>query len=157
MAVLERKSMTKKEKILQIVKFALFSASAAIIQVVSYEIIAYICRKSFSLTEEQYYWSVYAVSLVLSVVWNFTFNRKFTFKSATNVPIAMLKVLAFYAVFAPLSIWWGDALVSIGWDGDLVLVITMLINFVTEFLYDDFIVFKKDKAKDKNGKSQDDE
>ena len=92
MAVLERKSMTKKEKILQIVKFALFSASAAIIQVVSYEIIAYICRKSFSLTEEQYYWSVYAVSLVLSVVWNFTFNRKFTFKSATNVPIAMLKV-----------------------------------------------------------------
>ena len=107
--------MTKKEKILQIIKFTLFSASAAIIQIASYEAIALVCRKGFSFTEEQYYWGVYIISLVLSVVWNFTFNRKFTFKSATNVPIAMLKVLAFYAVFTPLSTWWGDALVSIGW------------------------------------------
>ena len=155
MAVFGEKGMTKKEKILQIIKFTLFSASAAIIQIASYEAIAFVCRKGFSFTEEQYYWGVYIISLVLSVVWNFTFNRKFTFKSATNVPIAMLKVLAFYAVFTPLSTWWGDALVSIGWDDTLVLIITMLINFVTEFLYDDFVVFKKDKSKDKNSESQD--
>lgn len=137
--------MTKKEKILQIVKFTLFSISAGIIQFGSFELIAWICRFAFSLTEEQYYWGVYLTALTLSVLWNFTFNRKFTFKSATNVPIAMLKVLAFYLVFTPLSMWWGDALVSIGWDDTLVLALTMIINFVTEFIYDDLFVFRKPK------------
>ena len=148
--------MTKKEKFIQIVKFTLFSISAGVIQFGSYELLAWICRLAFSLTETQYYWGVYLTSLTLSVLWNFTFNRKFTFKSATNVPIAMLKVLAFYAVFTPLSTWWGDALVNIGWNDTLVLALTMVINFVTEFIYDDLIVFRKPKTQPKEEETAED-
>lgn len=85
------------------------------------------------------------VSLVLSVLWNFTLNRKYTFCSANNVPVAMLKVAAFYAVFAPLSVWWTGALTGegIGWNPFLVEILTMLVNFVTEYLYDRFFVFGK--------------
>ena len=140
--------MTKKEKLIQIVKFTLFSISAGIIQIVSFELLALLCRGVFSLTDEQYYWGVYLTSLTLSVLWNFTFNRKFTFKDASNVPIAMLKVFLFYLVFTPLSTWGGDALVKIGWDDTLVLAITMVINFVTEFIYDDLFVFRKKKVEE---------
>ena len=79
---------------------------------------------------------------MLSIIWNFTFNRKFTFKSAKNVPIAMLLVLAYYCVFTPLSIWWGIALTNIGWNEYLVLFITMVINLITEFLWTRFVVYK---------------
>ena len=140
--------MTKKEKLIQIVKFTLFSISAGIIQIVSFELLALLCRGVFSLTDEQYYWGVYLTSLTLSVLWNFTFNRKFTFKDASNVPIAMLKVFLFYLVFTPLSTWGGDALVKIGWDDTLVLAITMVITFVTEFIYDDLFVFRKKKVEE---------
>ena len=89
------------------------------------------------------YWISYLSALILSVIWNFTLNRKFTFHSAGNVPLAMLKVAVFYAIFTPLSTWWGHALTEIGWNNDLVFVGTMLINFVTEYLYDRFVVFGK--------------
>ena len=84
------------------------------------------------------------ISLVLSVLWNFTFNRKFTFQSASNVPIAMLKVAAYYVVFTPLSTWWTAALTGpLGWNPYLVEALTMIVNFVTEFLYQRFYVFGK--------------
>lgn len=135
-------SDTKKE-IIRTIKFILFSASAGIIQVLS-----------FTLFEEVFHlihWVSYLASLVLSVLWNFTLNRKFTFCSANNVPVAMLKVAAFYLVFTPLSTWWTAVLTGaeIGWNEYLVLVMTMLINFATEYLYDRFFVFGKsiDSAK----------
>ena len=81
--------------------------------------------------------------LTLSVLYNFTLNRRFTFKSANNVPLAMLLVALYYAVFTPLSTWWGDALDKIGWNEYLILALTMLANFVTEFLYQRFVVFGK--------------
>ena len=88
------------------------------------------------------YWVSYGIALVLSVIWNFTFNRKFTFKSATNIPIAMLKVAAYYAVFTPLSMLLEYFLAdNLGWNEYLVTGINMLINFVTEFLYQRFFVF----------------
>lgn len=129
-------SDTKKE-IMRTIKFVLFSASAGIIQVLS-----------FTLFEEVFHlihWVSYMASLVLSVLWNFTLNRKFTFCSANNVPIAMLKVAAFYLVFTPISTWWTAVLTGakIGWNEYLVLIMTMLINFVTEYLYDRFFVFGK--------------
>ena len=100
------------------------------------------------------HWISYLVSLCLSVLWNFTLNRKFTFCSANNIPIAMMKVAVFYLVFTPLSTWWTAVLTSegIGWNEYLVLAGTMLINFVTEYLYDRFIVFGKsiDTAIEKN-------
>ena len=98
-------------------------------------------------------WLSYLLSLILSVLWNFTLNRKFTFCSANNVPIAMLKVAGFYLVFTPLSTWWTAVLTgaNVGWNEYLVLIITMLINFVTEYLFDRFFVFGKsiDSAKKK--------
>lgn len=123
----------KKKELIRAVKFTLFSASAGIIQ-----------AATFALMYEVFhwvYWVSYLVSLVLSVLWNFTLNRNITFKSASNIPVAMLKVAAFYAVFTPLSTWGGAALEKNGWNGFLVFVITMLLNFVLEFLYDRFFVF----------------
>lgn len=135
---------TKKE-LLRTVKFVMFSISAGVIQVAS-----------FTLMEELMHlphWVSYLVSLVLSVLWNFTLNRKFTFCSANNVPLAMLQVALFYLVFTPLSTWWTAVLTGpeMGWNEYLVLASTMIINFVTEYLYDRFVVFGKsiDTAKKK--------
>ncbi len=123
----------KKTELMRAVKFTLFSISAGIIQTVSFTVM-------YELLHIEY-WISYLVSLVLSVLWNFTLNRNITFKSAANIPIAMAKVAAFYVVFTPLSTWGGAALEQIGWNGFLVFVITMLLNFVLEFLYDRFFVF----------------
>lgn len=84
----------------------------------------------------------YFVALALSVIFNFTANRKYTFRSANNVPIAMAKVLGYYLVFTPLSIWWGEALAQHGWNEFAILVPTMLVNAVTEFLFNRFVVFR---------------
>lgn len=125
----------KKKELLRTIKFVLFSISAGVIQVVS-----------FTLMEELLYlthWLSYLISLVLSVLWNFTLNRKFTFCSANNVPVAMAKVAGFYLVFTPLSTWWTAVLTGMGWNEYLVLALTMLVNFVTEYIFDRYVVFGK--------------
>ncbi len=126
---------TKKE-LIRTLKFVLFSASAGIIQ-----------AASFALFEELIHlkhWQSYLFALVLSVLWNFTLNRKFTFYSANNIPIAMLKVAVFYVIFTPLSTWWTAVFTDdFGVNEYLVLIVTMVINFVTEYLYDRFVVFGK--------------
>lgn len=124
---------TKKE-LMRSLKFTLFSISAGLIQIVSYTLF----MEVFHLVP----WVSYLISLTLSVVWNFTLNRKYTFHSANNVPVAMLKVLAFYLVFTPLSTWWTKALTEAGWNAYLVEFLTMLVNFVTEFLFQRFVVFR---------------
>ena len=133
----------KKKEFIRTLKFTLFSISAGVIQVVS-DIV-------FNELLHFVPWLSYLLSLILSVVWNFTLNRKFTFCSANNVPIAMLKVAGFYLVFTPVSTWWTAALTGagIGWNEYLVLAMTMIINFVTEYLFDRFFVFGKsiDSAK----------
>ena len=133
--VAETQKLSTKENILQTVKFALFSASAGIIQITTYTLFFEVCHFKE--------WVAYLISLVLSVLWNFTFNRKFTFKSANNVPIAMLKVAAYYCVFTPLSTWFTKyATTDLLCNNYLVEVICMLTNFVTEFLFDRFVVFR---------------
>ena len=129
-------SDTKKE-LMRSLKFVLFSISAGIIQIAGFTIMEEVLHIT--------HWVSYLVSLILSVLWNFTLNRKFTFYSANNVPVAMMKVAVFYVVFTPLSTWWTAVLTgeSVGWNEYLVLAITMIINFVTEYLYDRFIVFGK--------------
>ncbi len=137
----------KKAELIRSLKFVLFSASAGIIQVVS-----------FALFEELLHfthWVSYLLSLILSVLWNFTLNRKFTFYSANNIPVAMLKVAVFYLIFTPLSTWWTAVFTdNIGVNEYIVLVVTMLINFVTEYLYDRFIVFGKSIDTAKKTKSE---
>lgn len=126
--------LTRREQAMQALKFTLFSASAGLIQI-----------GSFTLLNEVFhspYWLSYGVALVLSVLWNFTFNRRFTFQSAANVPRAMALVALYYCVFTPLSEWWGVALQAAGWNEYLVLALTMLVNFVTEFLYQRFVVYR---------------
>lgn len=125
----------RKKEIIRIIKFTLFSISAGIIQILAFTILNEVV--------DLIYWPSYLIALILSITWNFTINRKFTFMSANNVPIAMLKVFAFYAVFTPLSTWWGDALTKNNWNEYLVLGGTMIINFITEFLYQRFYVFGK--------------
>ncbi len=125
----------KKKELLRTLKFLLFSISAGLIEMVAFAIFNDVLHFAP--------WLSHLLSLTLSVLWNFTFNRKFTFKSASNVPIAMLLVGAYYLVFTPLSTWWTDALTGIGWNEYLVLALTMLTNFVTEFLYQRFVVFRK--------------
>lgn len=127
----------KKKEIIRTIKFTLFSISAGLIQTVSFTLLNELLHLE--------YWISYLIALILSVVWNFTLNRKFTFCSANNVPVAMLKVACYYAVFTPLSTWWTAVLtgVGFGWNEYLVLAITMLSNFVTEYLFDRFVVFGK--------------
>ena len=126
----------EKKEIFRAVKFLLFSASAGIIQIGSFTLMDLFTNWDYVLKSY--------IAVVLSVLWNFTFNRKFTFKSAANVPIAMAKTFAYYLVFAPLSIHLGDMYLvkTLGLNEILIQAITMLINFVTEFLYQRFFVFK---------------
>ena len=133
--------LSRKENITQSLKFLLFSISAGVIQELSFVLLTQLHTFSFL---ENPYWPRYIISLALSVVWNFTFNRRFTFKSAANVPVAMLKVLAFYAVFTPLSALWGTALTNgrPDWVHYAVQIGTMGVNLVTEFLYQRFVVFR---------------
>ncbi len=88
------------------------------------------------------YWPAYLIALTLSVIWNFTLNRKFTFKSAANIPKAMLKVACYYLVLTPLSTLWGNALEGFGWNEYVILGGTMIINIVTEFLFTKYYVYR---------------
>ncbi len=126
--------MTKKQNIIQIIKFALFSASAGIIQIVSFTLLFEVIGLSNTVS--------YIISLTLSVLWNFTFNRKFTFKSAANIPVAMLKVALFYCVFAPLSTWWTHEFTQMGINEYIIEIGTMAVNLVTEYLYCRFVVYR---------------
>lgn len=124
----------RRENYIQATKFLLFSISAGVIQALTFTFFYEIMKLE--------YWPAYLISLTLSVLWNFTLNRKFTFKSAANIPLAMSKVAFFYLIFTPLSTWWGDALTNLEWNAYLVLGLTMITNLVTEFLYTKYYVYK---------------
>ena len=138
------KKPTKWKQFLQFLLFTGFSISAGVIQFVSTGLLS-------TWTGWIPYWIAYLIGLVLSVVWNFTFNRKFTFKAANNVPLAMGLVVVYYLAFTPLSTFGADAIVEAWqkaagehWHDAYEMVITasmMIINFLTEFLWDKFVVF----------------
>jgi len=122
-----------KKSLWQALKFTLFSISAGIIQVGSFALLELFIDE---------YWIPYLISLVLSIVWNFTLNRKYTFKSAANVPVAMAKVFGFYLVFTPLSTYLGNLAEGAGANDFLILAVTMLSNFILEFLFCKFVVYR---------------
>ena len=124
----------KKDTFIQVVKFTLFSISAGVIQIGSFALLNELATLP--------YWPAYLISLVLSILWNFTVNRRFTFKSAANVPIAMAKVFGFYLVFTPLSTYLGHIAEGSGINEYIVLIVTMLSNFVLEFLFCKFFVYR---------------
>ena len=128
----------KKEKnreLIRTIKFVLFSISAGVIQILSFTLLNELMTWP--------YWPSYLISVTLSVLWNFTLNRRFTFKSASNVPIAMLKTAGFYVVFTPLTTWMGNYLVEkLLWNEYLVTGINMVLNFALEYLFQRFVVFR---------------
>lgn len=126
--------MNKKE-LIRTIKFTLFSISAGLIEIITFAIL--------NILTKWLYWIKYLIALICSVIWNFTLNREFTFKSSNNIPIAMIKVLLFYIVFTPLSTLLGNYLAeNLLWNEILVTIINMILNFVLEYLYDRFYVFK---------------
>ncbi len=129
-----KKSSNRAKDLWRFIKFTLISASAGIIQIASFTLLNELARVG--------YWPSYLVALILSVIYNFTINRRVTFRSTANYSKAMLMVFGYYLVFTPASTWWGDRLTSIGWNDYVVLIGTMLINFITEFLYTRYVVFR---------------
>ncbi|MDR3336288.1 MAG: GtrA family protein [Treponema sp.] len=138
---MEVQSSTAKETVFHALKYALFSSSAALIEFGSENLLEFAWRQ-LKHVEEAPYWPCYLPALILSVLWNFTINRNLNFKSANNVPVAMLKVLGYYLVFTPVSTLWGAALDTIGWNHNLILILTILANGITEFLFFRFVVFR---------------
>lgn len=127
--------MSSKRDVVRVVKFVLFSCGAGIIQVVAFTLLNEIAKLP--------YWPAYLTALVLSVLYNFTVNRKFTFKSAANIPIAMLKVFGYYCVFTPVSTWIGDYFADTrGVNEYIVLAVTMLCNLTTEYLFCRYVVYR---------------
>lgn len=124
----------KQTSLSQMLKFTLFSVSAGIIQVLTFTLLNELL--------DWPYWPSYLISLILSILWNFTFNRRYTFQSAANVPIAMAKLFGFYAVFTPLSTWLGHLAEAAGINDYIILAVTMLMNFVLEFLFCKLVVYR---------------
>ena len=132
----DTKTPDKRGELWRMVKFLFFSVSAGLIELLAFTLLT-------ELTDWPY-WPCYLPALVLSVLWNFTLNRKFTFHSAANVPQAMLKVFCYYLVFTPLSTLLGHWLADIlGWNEYLVTILNMVLNFVTEYLFQRYFVFGK--------------
>ena len=125
--------MKENKNLWQAIKFTLFSISAGVIQIGSFALLELFIQD---------YWVPYLISLVLSILWNFTLNRRYTFQSAANVPVAMAKVFGFYLVFTPLSTYLGDLAEGAGVNDFIILIVTMLSNFVLEYLFCKFVVYR---------------
>jgi len=127
--------MNNKKELIRKIKFTLFSISAGVIEIGLFTLLDSVTNWD--------YWLCYLIALIASVIWNFTLNREYTFKSANNVPIAMFKVFLFYLVFTPTSTILGNYLAeNLLWNGTVVTLLNMLCNFVLEYLYDKYVVFR---------------
>lgn len=127
--------MSKHKELIRTIKFLLFSISAGVIELLAFSLLNELTHWN--------YWPCYLIALILSVLWNFTLNRRYTFQSANNVPKAMAQVSGFYCVFVPLSTWAGSYLAdTVGWNEYLVTLLNMASNFILEYLFDRFVVFR---------------
>lgn len=145
-----------KKEVWRGVKFLLFSISAGAIQAISSLLLKLVildrvidpeATLTFIIEQPTSTFIADTVGLALSILWNFTFNRKFTFRAANNVPIAMLLAFVFYVPFYPFQIWYvatiEEQLVNMGsWGFIIGLGTCMIINFVLEFLWQQFVVFR---------------
>lgn len=119
---------------LRVILFVLFSISAAVVEIGSFALLNEFTKWS--------YWPCYLIALICSIVWNFTLNRRFTFRSVANIPVAMLKTFGFYLVFTPTTTILGSYLAdTLMWNEYLVTGINMALNLVTEYLFQRYLVF----------------
>lgn len=124
-----------KKELWRSVKFLLFSISAGVIQLGGFALLNELLKLD--------YWLSYLIALVLSVLWNFTVNRRYTFQSTANIGRAMLLVFGYYCVFTPLSVWLEHQLAGVlEWNEYIVTLLNMVLNFVTEFLFQRFVVYR---------------
>lgn len=141
--------MAKQKEFFRMMKFVFFSISAGLIQILTFTLLNELL--------DWKYWPCYLIALILSVVWNFTLNRRYTFQSAANVPVAMLKVAAYYCVFTPVSTLLGNFLAeTLLWNEYLVAGLSMALNFVTEYVYQRFVVFGKSLDTNEAAKKKED-
>ena len=125
----------KTREILRFIKFALFSASAGIIEILVFTLLNELTPWG--------YWACYLPALVLSVVWNFTLNRRYAFRAEGSYARQMLMAFLFYLVFTPVTTVGGNFLAeNLGVNNYIVLIGTMALNFITEYLYQRFYVFR---------------
>ena len=127
--------MFNKKELMRKVKFTLFSISAGIIEILLFTLLNELTNLG--------YWICYLTALITSIIWNFTLNREYTFKSTTNIPKAMFKVFLFYLVFTPCTTIGGNYLVKgLHFNEYLTTGINMIANFILEYLYDKYVVFR---------------
>lgn len=138
--------LNSRQALIQAIKFTLLSLSAAGIEIISFTLLDKLTPLPYEVK--------HVISIVLSVLWNFTLNRRYTFKSANNVPLAMLKVGLFYAFFIPLTAWLGKLADGAGVHEYIIKGSTMVLNFVGEFLWWKFIVFRGSENTNKLAKSE---
>lgn len=149
----------KRQGVMQFIKYALCAASAGIIQLVVFTILHNVIpddgkKINFIQPTEINTFVATTVALCASILWNFTLNRKFTFKDASNVPKAMILAFLFYVPFYPFQTWYVctiEPLLSAKINATLAGIIAegsvMAINFALEFMWQKFVVFRKPKAK----------
>jgi len=125
----------KKKEVIRFIKFVLFSASAGLIEMGAFALLN-------ELTGWRY-WPCYLIALVLSIIWNFSLNRTFTFKSNAAITPALLKVFVYYIFFTAITTIGGDYLAeTLLWNEYLVTALCMLLNCTTEYLYQKYVVYR---------------
>jgi len=131
-----------KSSVIMFAKFVAFSCGAGVIQFGTFTLLNEVSGLN--------YWASYSIALVLSVIYNFTINRRYTFKSVNNIPIAMALAFAFYLLFAPYTIWLTDYMTDgalfgkgLGVNEYAVIVICMVQNLILEFVWWRFVIFRK--------------
>ena len=158
----------KRKGVVQFIKYALCAASAGIIQIVLFSILQTVLPKDMGnihfIVEDMQLGTFIAttVALCASILWNFTFNRKFTFKDAGNVPLAMFLAFLFYVPFYPFQTWYVHTIktllsqhISVDGAGIIAEASVMAINFALEFIWQKFVVFRKSKDKNSAQTQQD--
>ena len=158
----------KNSSVWQAVKYFLCAASAGLIQFVTFTILSTVFDKTGVTASMGKMWffgemdkslfTATTIALGLSIIWNFTLNRKFTFKAANNVPLAMGLAFLFYVPFYPFQTWYVGAVTgairdAIGqpeatWPSIIAEGTVMLINGILEFCWQKFVVFRMPKGKD---------
>lgn len=126
--------MKKNKEIFRAIKFTLFSISAGIIQIGLFTLLNELLHLD--------YWGSYIISLLASIIWNFTINRKVTFKSSNNITKSMILILLFYVVFTPISTILGEIAENNKVNEYIILIVTMISNFVLEYLFTRFVVYR---------------
>lgn len=151
----------KNGSVWQAIKYFLCAASAGLIQFVTFTIMKTAFDKTGVTESMGTMWFFQdinkttfiatTIALGLSVLWNFTLNRKFTFKAANNVPLAMGLAFLFYVPFYPFQTWYVGAVEnainnSVGYEASWGAIIAegtvMLINGILEFCWQKFVVFR---------------